>query len=63
VNGTSCASPIFASMIALINDRLIAAGKLVLGLLNPFLYTTGRAAFTDITSGKPFILFHIILRA
>ncbi|KAJ7035384.1 family S53 protease [Mycena alexandri] len=52
VNGTSCASPIFASMIALINDRLIAAGRPVLGFLNPFLYSTaGRAAFTDIASG------------
>ncbi|KAJ7129883.1 family S53 protease [Mycena crocata] len=53
VGGTSCASPIFASMIALVNDRLIAAGKPVLGFLNPFLYSpAGRAAFTDITSGN-----------
>ncbi|KAJ6556181.1 family S53 protease [Mycena capillaripes] len=52
VDGTSCASPIFASMIALVNDRLIAAGKPVLGYLNPFLYSkSGRAAFTDVTSG------------
>ncbi|KAJ7743516.1 family S53 protease [Mycena maculata] len=52
VGGTSCASPIFASMIALVNDRLIATGKPVLGYLNPFLYSpAGRAAFTDITSG------------
>ncbi|KZV99446.1 hypothetical protein EXIGLDRAFT_712134 [Exidia glandulosa HHB12029] len=35
VGGTSCSSPIFASMISLINDRLIAAGKPVLGFLNP----------------------------
>ena len=27
VSGTSCSSPIFASVIALINDRLIAAGQ------------------------------------
>ncbi|KAJ7092304.1 family S53 protease [Mycena belliarum] len=52
VDGTSCASPIFASMVAVVNDRLIAAGKPVLGFLNPFLYSpAGRAAFTDITSG------------
>ncbi|KAJ7153327.1 subtilisin-like protein [Mycena filopes] len=51
VAGTSCASPIFASMIALVNDRLIAAGKPVLGFLNPFLYSTGRTAFTDVTQG------------
>ncbi|KAJ6498221.1 family S53 protease [Mycena vulgaris] len=53
VGGTSCASPIFASMIALINDRLVAAGKPVLGFLNPFLYSpAGRAAFTDLTTGN-----------
>ncbi|KAJ7493844.1 family S53 protease [Mycena latifolia] len=53
VGGTSCASPIFASIIALINDKLIAAGKPVLGFLNPFLYSpAGRAAFTDVTSGN-----------
>ncbi|KAJ7493800.1 subtilisin-like protein, partial [Mycena latifolia] len=52
VDGTSCASPIFASMIALVNDRLLAAGKPILGFLNPFLYSpAGRAAFTDVTSG------------
>ncbi|KAK7008273.1 serine protease S53 [Favolaschia claudopus] len=53
VGGTSCASPIFAAMIALVNDRLIAAGKPVLGFLNPFLYSpAGRATFTDVTSGN-----------
>ncbi|KAJ7195123.1 family S53 protease [Mycena pura] len=52
VGGTSCASPIFASMIALVNDRLIAAGRPVLGFLNPFLYSpAARPAFTDVTSG------------
>ncbi|KAF7304219.1 Serine protease S53 [Mycena indigotica] len=52
VDGTSCASPIFASIISLVNDRLLAAGKPVLGFLNPFLYSpAGRAAFTDVTTG------------
>ncbi|EKM58673.1 uncharacterized protein PHACADRAFT_89753 [Phanerochaete carnosa HHB-10118-sp] len=50
VDGTSCASPIFASTIALINDALIAAGKSPLGFLNPFLYANP-GAFNDITSG------------
>jgi subtilase family serine protease len=60
VDGTSCASPIFASMIALVNDRLLAAGKPVLGFLNPFLYsTTGRASFTDVTSGTPLLPTHL----
>ena len=31
VDGTSCASPIFASVVALINDALIEAGKSPLG--------------------------------
>ncbi|KAI0294289.1 family S53 protease [Multifurca ochricompacta] len=52
VDGTSCASPIFASVIALLNDRLIAAGKSPLGFLNPWLYSTGASALNDITSGS-----------
>ncbi|KAI0040880.1 subtilisin-like protein [Auriscalpium vulgare] len=52
VNGTSCSSPIFASVVALLNDRLLAAGKPVLGFLNPFLYTTGASALNPITSGS-----------
>ncbi|KAL7281195.1 hypothetical protein ACG7TL_004503 [Trametes sanguinea] len=50
--GTSVASPIFASIIALINDELITAGKSPLGFLNPWLYSTAASAFTDITSGN-----------
>ncbi|KAJ7659446.1 subtilisin-like protein [Mycena rosella] len=49
--GTSVSSPTFASIIALINDRLIAAGRPVLGFLNPFIYSTASTAFTDVTSG------------
>ena len=53
VAGTSCSSPIFASVIALLNDQLIAAGKSPLGFLNPFLYSTaGKAALNDVTSGS-----------
>ncbi|KAE9388974.1 family S53 protease-like protein [Gymnopus androsaceus JB14] len=51
VGGTSASSPTFAAIIALINDRLIAAGKPVLGFLNPFIYSTASTAFTDITIG------------
>ncbi|KAF8958727.1 family S53 protease-like protein [Flammula alnicola] len=52
VAGTSCSSPIFASVISLLNDRLIAAGKSPLGFLNPFLYSAaGAAALNDITTG------------
>jgi tripeptidyl-peptidase-1 len=52
VAGTSASAPIFASMIALINDQLLAAGQQPLGWLNPFLYGVGASAFNDITVGK-----------
>ncbi|KAI0029777.1 family S53 protease [Vararia minispora EC-137] len=52
VAGTSCSSPIFASIVSLLNGELVAAGKAPLGFLNPFLYSTGKAALTDITSGS-----------
>ncbi|KAJ7908382.1 family S53 protease-like protein [Mycena leptocephala] len=53
VSGTSASSPVFASIIALLNDELIAAGKSPLGFLNPFLYSpAGRAALNDVTVGK-----------
>ncbi|KAJ7852813.1 subtilisin-like protein [Mycena olivaceomarginata] len=41
----------FAAVVALINDRLVAVGKPILGFLNPFLYSEASAAFTDITIG------------
>lgn len=53
--GTSCASPIFASFIALVNDRLIAAGKPVLGFLNPLLYSTGKGGLDDVIVGRCFV--------
>lgn len=53
VDGTSCSSPIFASVIALLNDKLIAAGKSPLGFLNPFIYSEeGQAALNDIATGE-----------
>ena len=50
--GTSCSTPVFASVISLLNDRLIGAGRPVLGFLNPFLYSHGAKALHDITSGS-----------
>ncbi|KAJ7070060.1 family S53 protease [Mycena amicta] len=50
VSGTSCSSPTFASVVGLINDRLIAAGKAPLGFLNPFLYANPKM-FNDVTLG------------
>ncbi|KAI0661205.1 family S53 protease [Cubamyces menziesii] len=52
VGGTSCSSPIFASVVSLLNDGLAAEGKPPLGFLNPFLYSTGAAALNDITTGS-----------
>ncbi|KAJ7767644.1 family S53 protease [Mycena metata] len=51
VDGTSCSSPIFASVIALINDQLIAAGNPPLGFLNPWLYANP-GMLNDVTKGS-----------
>ncbi|KZT71773.1 family S53 protease [Daedalea quercina L-15889] len=52
VSGTSCASPTFASVVSLLNDELLAAGRPSLGFLNPWLYSTGMSALNDITTGN-----------
>ena len=52
LDGTSAATPTAAAVIALVNDALIAAGKPPLGFLNPWLYSKGYEAFTDVTSGS-----------
>ncbi|KAI0763109.1 subtilisin-like protein [Trametes elegans] len=53
VSGTSASSPTFASVIALLNDELLNAGKSPLGFLNPLIYSSSSAAaFNDITEGS-----------
>ncbi len=52
VSGTSASSPVFASVIALLNDELLNQGKAPLGFLNPLLYSQGAAALNDITKGS-----------
>ncbi|KZT71838.1 subtilisin-like protein [Daedalea quercina L-15889] len=52
LSGTSCSAPTFASIVALLNDRLLAAGKSTLGWLNPLLYSDASSAFNDITEGN-----------
>ncbi|RWA03351.1 hypothetical protein EKO27_g11753 [Xylaria grammica] len=54
VSGTSCAAPVFAGIIQLVNSQRIDAGKPVLGFLNPWLYSLPSDAngLNDITSGK-----------
>lgn len=50
--GTSAASPIVASIIALLNDARLREGKPALGFLNPLIYQYAYQGFTDITSGQ-----------
>lgn len=50
VYGTSASSPVVGSIITLINEQRIAAGKSVVGFINPVLYENPDA-LNDITSG------------
>ncbi|TCD64191.1 hypothetical protein EIP91_004467 [Steccherinum ochraceum] len=52
MDGTSASAPAFAGMIALLNDRLMSAGRSPMGFLNPFLYSKGRWTFLDVTRGN-----------
>lgn len=47
--GTSASAPIFSSIITLINEQRLAAGKSAVGFLNPTLYQNPDA-FTDVSS-------------
>ncbi|KAH9060352.1 subtilisin-like protein [Lactarius deliciosus] len=50
-DGTSCSTPVVASIIALINDHLISNGRPALGFLNPWLYGSVARSLFDVTSG------------
>jgi tripeptidyl-peptidase-1 len=50
IYGTSASSPVVGSIITLINEQRLAAGKSVVGFINPVLYENPDA-FNDITSG------------
>lgn len=53
VDGTSCSSPVFAAMVALLNDYQKSRGKSVLGFLNPVLYKMAEdGVFNDIVDGN-----------
>ncbi|KAK1832604.1 tripeptidyl-peptidase [Podospora conica] len=53
VLGTSASTPVVASMIALVNDARLRAGKPSLGWFNPVLYSEKvRATLTDVTVGN-----------
>jgi tripeptidyl-peptidase-1 len=51
VSGTSASTPVFASIIALLNAQRLQQGKKTLGFLNPWLYSLEGKALTDIVSG------------
>lgn len=52
VDGTSCSAPIFAGVIGLANSERLAAGKKVLGFVNPAIYQVASATtFTDVVTG------------
>ncbi|ETW82302.1 serine protease S53 [Heterobasidion irregulare TC 32-1] len=52
VFGTSASSPVVGSLITLINDARIAAGKGPVGFINPAIYSDSFASgFNDITTG------------
>ncbi|KAL6815452.1 peptidase S8/S53 domain-containing protein [Trichoderma sp. SZMC 28013] len=50
--GTSVSAPAFAAIIALLNDHRLANGEPFMGFLNPWIYSVGNNAFTDITESK-----------
>ncbi|KAH8883712.1 subtilisin-like protein [Thozetella sp. PMI_491] len=51
IGGTSLSAPLWGSMLTLINEKRIAAGKGTLGFINPTLYAHPEA-FNDITVGE-----------
>ncbi|KAF5392819.1 hypothetical protein D9757_000904 [Collybiopsis confluens] len=51
IGGTSASSPIFASIVALLNDELLSKGKPPMGFLNPWIYAHPEA-FNDIIGGS-----------
>ncbi|KAJ6437164.1 5-oxoprolinase [Purpureocillium lavendulum] len=50
-DGTSASAPVFAAMVALLNDFRFRLGLPAMGFLNPWLYHIGSLGFTDITEG------------
>jgi tripeptidyl-peptidase-1 len=52
-DGTSASAPVFAAMVALINDMRLREKKPVLGFLNPILYSAkANSAFRDVKDGS-----------
>lgn len=51
VSGTSASAPVVAGMINLLNSKRLAAGKSLLGFVNPLLYKNP-SVFNDMTTGN-----------
>jgi subtilase family serine protease len=59
VGGTSCAAPLWAGFMALVNQQAVTNGQSTIGFLNPTLYTIGESSsytsnFHDTTTGNNF---------
>ncbi|OAA74188.1 tripeptidyl peptidase [Cordyceps fumosorosea ARSEF 2679] len=54
VDGTSASAPVWAAVVALLNDARMAAGRAPLGFLNPWIYKVAGpgGGFTDVVSGS-----------
>jgi uncharacterized repeat protein (TIGR01451 family) len=57
VGGTSCAAPLWAGFIALVNQAAVGRGANTVGFINPAIYAIGKgssyaSAFHDITNGN-----------
>ncbi|TFK25946.1 tripeptidyl peptidase A [Coprinopsis marcescibilis] len=52
IGGTSASAPVFAAIVALLNDVRVSKGLPPLGFLNPLLYLIGPLGFNDITQGN-----------
>ncbi|KUJ07551.1 subtilisin-like protein [Mollisia scopiformis] len=51
IDGTSASAPVFASIISMINNELLNAGKSVVGFINPALYSHPEA-LNDVVVGQ-----------
>ncbi|KAF2488512.1 tripeptidyl-peptidase-like protein [Lophium mytilinum] len=51
VGGTSASAPTVASVVSLLNNARLSAGKPPLGFLNPLIYSKGFKGLNDVTTG------------
>ncbi|CAA9959025.1 Pro-kuma-activ domain containing protein [Pyrenophora teres f. maculata] len=51
VAGTSASAPVFAAVVAMLNNARMGAGMPALGFLNPWIYEQGFKGMTDVVDG------------